>query len=125
MSAPSESELRLLRHLWHSGRQSAREIHDGCSKNSDVSFSTTRKLLDRMVDKNLVEISIVHGVKTFTPKQSKVVTLAGLIKHFATAVLNTEAPLPAAAFAGSKDLKPEEISELEQMLEDMSEEEAK
>ena len=111
---PSGSELRVLRALWRLGRSSAREVHD--SKEWGWSYSTTRKLLDRMVEKGLVAIESVHGMKTFVASVNKVETLAALIRDFARDVLDADGPLPAAAFAQSRLLEPEEIEELEALL---------
>lgn len=70
-----------------------------------------------MVEKGLLQIESVHGLKTFVTRQGKLETLAGLIHSFSQNILGTDAPLPAAAFTGSKLLSPDEITELEQLLE--------
>lgn len=114
---PSESELKLLRHLWAAGRQSAREIHDGTTAQTQWSYSSTRKTLDRMADKGLVAIALVHGVKTFVPARSKLETVAALIQNFARNILDTDAPLPAAPFAHSRFIDEEELAALEELLE--------
>lgn len=116
MARPSDTELRLLKALWASGRASAREIHDRTSAETGWSPSATRKTLDRMAEKGLVRIETVHGVKVFVPTRTKVETLASLIRRFARDVLDKETPLPAAAFTGSKLLSDDEIADLEAML---------
>ncbi len=120
MIKPSDYELKLLRPLWRERRLSAREIHDHSQDETLWSFSATRKTLDRMVEKGLVRIELVHGLKTYVPAQSKLETLAALASAFARDVLDLDAPLPVAAFAGSKLVAPEEIEELESLLEQMA-----
>ncbi len=117
MAKPSEFELKLLRHLWRTRRLSAREIHEASQQQTQWSYSATRKTLDRMVDKGLISIELVHGIKTFAATHSKLETLAGLISDFARNVLDTDAPLPAATFAQSKIIDPGEIEALEALLE--------
>ncbi len=117
MPRPSDSELKLLRQLWRAPRLSARELHEAVEAETGWSFSTTRKTLDRMVEKGLVGVEPVHGVKTFSAMETKLATMAGLIRDFARNVLEADAPLPAAAFTGSKLLAPDEIKELEDLLE--------
>ena len=117
MPRPSDSELKLLRQLWRAPRLSARELHETVETETGWSFSTTRKTLDRMVEKGLVDVEPVHGVKTFSAMETKLATMAGLIRDFARNVLEADAPLPAAAFTGSKLLAPNEIKELEDLLE--------
>lgn len=120
MIKPSDYELKLLRHLWRAQRLSAREIHDASQAETQWSYSATRKTLDRMVEKDLIRIESVHGLKTYIAGQSKLQTLAALTSAFARDVLDLDAPLPAAAFAGSKLVSPDEIAELEDLLEQLS-----
>lgn len=72
-----------------------------------------------MVEKGILKIETVHGLKTFVTCQGKLETLAGLIHSFSQNILGTDAPLPAAAFTGSKILSSEEVLELEQLLESL------
>lgn len=120
MIKPSDYELKLLRHLWRAGRLSARELHDASVDETNWSYSATRKTLERMVEKGLVTLEALHGLNTYVAAQSKVETLAVLASAFARDVLDLDAPLPAATFAGSKLVSPGEIAELETLLKDLS-----
>ena len=116
MTGPSSSELRFLRVLWRRGQLAARELHDATAQETQWGYSTTRKTLDRMVDKGLLRVEVVHGIKTFLPTQTKLSTMAILIRDFATNVLDSDGPMPAAAFARSRVLDEGEIAELEALL---------
>lgn len=120
MIKPSDYELKLLRHLWRQGRVSARELHDASAGETHWSYSATRKTLERMVEKGLVKIEAVHGLNTYVPCQTKLETLAVLASAFARDVLDLDAPLPTAAFAGSKLISQQEIAELEALMERLS-----
>lgn len=120
MIRPSDYELKLLRHLWREGRLSARELHDASTTETGWSYSATRKTLDRMNEKGLVRIEAVHGLNIYVAGQSKLETLAALTNDFARDVLGLDAPLPAAAFTGSRLIAPEEIEELEGLLEQLA-----
>ena len=124
MIRPSDYELKLLRHLWQRGRLSARELHDASAADTQWSYSATRKTLDRMLEKGLVRIEAVHGLNTYVPGQSKLETVATLANAFARDVLDLGTPLPAAAFTGSGLIAPEEIEELEGLLERLSQDQA-
>ena len=121
---PTDTELTLLRPLWQSRRLSAREIHDATEASTGWSFSSTRKTLDRMVDKGLIAIEMVHGVKTFIPTIPKLSVLASLIGDFSKNILGSDQPLPAAAFVGSSLISEDEIDELEDLLKDLNEKDA-
>ena len=125
MSKPSDSELRLLRPLWQAPRLSAREVHDAAGGDALWSYSSTRKTLERMVDKGLITVVVVHGIKTFAATEPKLRTLAGLIRDFSRDVLDATEPMPAATFVNSKLIDPKEIKELETLLQQFAEKEAK
>ncbi|MBI1212149.1 MAG: BlaI/MecI/CopY family transcriptional regulator [Alphaproteobacteria bacterium] len=116
MSKPSESELKLMRHLWAAGRLSAREIHEASRGETGWAYSTTRKTLDRMVEKGVVTVAAVHGLKVYAPARTKLETLARMIRDFTRNVLGTDAPMPVAAFAQSKLIAPGEIKQLETLI---------
>lgn len=120
MVQPSEYELKLLRHLWRHRRLSAREIHDASQPDTGWSYSATRKTLERMAEKGLVKVEAVHGLNTYAAVQSKIETLAVLASAFAREVLDSDTPLPTAAFAHSPLLSRDEIKELEKLLERMA-----
>ena len=119
---PSGSELKLLRALWRAPRLSAREIQDATGAATNWSYSATRTTLDRMEEKGLVKVAVVHGVKTYAAAQPKLAVLALLAQDFARNVLDSDAPLPAAAFAHSRLLDADEIEELQALLDSLSEE---
>ncbi|EGF90536.1 penicillinase repressor family protein [Asticcacaulis biprosthecium C19] len=120
MLRPTDFELKLLRPLWRRGRLSARELHEASAAETEWSYSATRKTLDRMVEKGMIRVEPVHGLNTYVALQSKLQTVAALASAFARDVLETDAPLPAAAFVHSKLVSHDEIAELEALLAQMS-----
>ncbi len=116
MIRPSNAELELLKCLWRVDACSARALHDQAAPALDWSYSSTRKTLERMVDKGLVAETQQHGVNVYRAAVGKVSTLAALSSDFARRVLEIDGPLPAQAFADSRLLNADEIDELEAML---------
>ena len=116
MEKPSPSELSVLKALWKTAPRSARELHDDIGTASGWSYSTTRTLVSRMVEKGLVERGQVHGLTVFSPKASKVTVLNMMVRSFSAQVFDLDAPLPAAAFADSPILDASELDELENLL---------
>lgn len=115
---PSPSELPLLKALWSQKELSARELHECVAPEMGWSLSSTRKTLDRMVEKDMVSTDEKHGVRIFRAKVEKVSTLAVLTRQFVRAVLEIEGPLPASSFGGSKILSEDELQELERLIEE-------
>lgn len=113
---PSNAELELLKCLWRHGACSARELHNSVTPALEWSYSSTRKTLERMVEKGLVKESSEHGLHVYRAKASKVSTLAALSADFARRVLEIDGPLPTQAFAESRLLSESEIEQLEALL---------
>lgn len=116
MTQPSKSELAILKTLWKEAPLSAREIQDKIGPQLSWSFSTTRTTLSRMVDKSLLQLDTKHGVRVYTPVESKARTLSGVMREFFDTVLEMKGPLPTAAFHDSKMLSEEEWLELDKLL---------
>ena len=117
-SIPSVSELSLLKALWKDQPLSAREIHERVVAELDWSFSSTRKTLERMLDKQMVSQAAQHGVQVYRPALDKVATLAAFANDFGRRVMEMDAPLPVNMFTGSKLVDQQELAELEQLLQD-------
>ncbi|MGE8261167.1 MAG: BlaI/MecI/CopY family transcriptional regulator [Stenotrophomonas sp.] len=116
LPTPSNAELELLKALWRQGACSAREVHNGAAAALDWSYSSTRKTLERMVDKGLVEETVEHGLNMYRAKVGKVATLAALSTDFARRVLEIDGALPAQAFADSRLLSEQELEQLDALL---------
>ncbi len=113
---PSNAELELLKCLWRLDACSARELHNGVAASLDWSYSSTRKTLERMVDKGLVTETSEHGLNVYRAQVGKVATLAALSADFARRVLELDGALPVQAFADSRLLSEQELQQLEALL---------
>lgn len=112
----SDSELDVMRALWKGGRLSAREVHDSVSPERDWAYSTTRTVLERMVEKELVEKASFHGIFLYHPRLSRAAGLARAVRDFADRVAEVGAAPVVSLFAGSESWSEEEIAELEALL---------
>ena len=116
MSQLSKYELAILKVLWADAPLSAREIQDKVGPQLDWSFSTTRTTLSRMAEKSLLLPDTKHGVRVYTPVESKARTLSGVMREFFDTFFEMKGPLPTAAFHDSKILSEEEWLELDRLL---------
>jgi predicted transcriptional regulator len=118
MSIPSISELSVLKSLWRQQPLSAREIHEQVAGELGWSYSSTRKTLERMLEKGSVRQDIRHGVQVYEAVLEKVDTLAAFAHDFGKRVMELGAPLPVNMFTGSKLVDADELAQLEQLLHD-------
>lgn len=118
MEIPSITELTVLKALWRQQPLSAREIHEQVEAELQWTYSSTRKTLERMLDKGSVRQHQVHGVQVYEAALDKVDTLAAFAHDFGKRVMEMDAPLPVNMFTGSKLVDDEELARLEQLLND-------
>ncbi len=118
MAIPSMSELTILKSLWRQQPLSAREIHEQVQGELGWSYSSTRKTLERMLDKGSLRQHALHGVQVYEAALEKIDTLAAFAHDFGKRVMEMEAPLPVNMFTGSKLVDEAELAQLEQMLHD-------
>lgn len=122
MAIPSTPELCVLKALWRQAPLSAREIHEAVEEDLAWSFSSTRKTIERMMEKQMVAQHVRHGVQVYEARLDKVETLAAYAHDFGTRVMELDTPLPVNMFAGSKLVDTGELAQLEQMLSDWPDE---
>jgi BlaI family penicillinase repressor len=67
-----ETEWDVLEALWAAGRATAREVSESLEKKRAWAVSTTKTLLDRMVQKGLVSARQVGNVWEYTPALERV-----------------------------------------------------
>jgi len=116
MAIPSITELTLLKALWKQHPLSAREIHQRVEEELAWSYSSTRKTLERMLEKGMISQHSAHGMNVYAPVLEKVETLAAFAHDFSHRVMEMNAPLPVNMFTGSKLVNQHELKELEQLL---------
>jgi BlaI family penicillinase repressor len=121
MAIPSITELTVLKALWKQRPLSAREIHEQVEAELDWSYSSTRKTLERMLDKGSVRQYLLHGVQVYEAALEKVDTLAAFAHDFGKRVMEMDSPLPVNMFTGSKLVDEDELAQLEQLLQDWPE----
>jgi predicted transcriptional regulator len=122
MLIPSTPELCVLKALWRQAPLSAREIHMAVEQELGWSFSSTRKTIERMMEKQMVAQHVRHGVQVYEARLEKVETLAAYARDFGSRIMELESPLPVNMFAGSKLVDARELAQLEQMLADWPDE---
>jgi len=117
----SKAEYDILRFIWKAGKQTVREVHDQLQETYGWAYTTTKTMMDRMVQKGLLNREEFHGIFLYKALISRPAGLAKLVQFFAERVLETDATQVVSMFARSNTLTAEEIKELEDLLNDNSE----
>ena len=115
-TAYTKPELSVLKQLWTKSPMSAREVHDALAAETGWSVSTSRTILTRMEEKGLVSRSEVHGVAVYAAAQSRVQVLGAMARELTRGVFDIKGELPASMFADSPHLTPDDLAELDAIL---------
>jgi len=115
-TAYTKPELSVLKQLWTRSPLSAREVHDALAAETGWSVSTSRTILTRMEEKGLVSRSEVHGVAVYAAAQSRVQVLGAMARELTRGVFDIKGELPASMFADSPHLTPDDLAELDAIL---------
>ena len=116
---PTAPELEILKLLWQLQPQTGRELHDQLADVLGWGYSSTRKTLERMVDKGLLLAELQGNQNSYSAQVTKVATLAALAQDFASRVLELKQPMPLAMFADSRLLTADDLQALEQQLQQL------
>lgn len=118
MATPSVTELTLLKALWKCQPLSARALHASVEVEPGWLFSSTRKTVERMLEKGLLVQRSEQGVQVYETGADEVATLAAFAHDFGRRVMEFDNPLPVTMFTGSKLVDQQELAQLEQLLQD-------
>ncbi|MBN1350962.1 BlaI/MecI/CopY family transcriptional regulator [candidate division KSB1 bacterium] len=119
----SRAEYDILRTLWKYDKLSVREVHDKLHATYKWAYTTTKTMMDRMVGKQLLRRDSFHGLYLYEPLISRPAGLARMVKFFADRVLETDVGTVVSLFAQTKAISSEEIDELENLLQKLTDEE--
>ena len=112
----TKAEYDILRIIWKAGKQTVREVHDQLHETYGWAYTTTKTMMDRMTQKELLIREEFHGIFLYRALISRPAGLAKLVQFFADRVLETDAAQVVSMFASTKALTPDEIKELEELL---------
>lgn len=117
-----ETEWDLLEALWSAERATAREVSEALEKKRGWAVSTTKTLLDRMVQKGLVNARQVGNVWEYTPALRRVDARRSAWADFVAKAFGGSAAPALHFLATEAKLSKKELAELRALLEDKKKE---
>ena len=120
-----EGEWDLLEALWASERGTAREIAEALAEKRGWAVSTVKTMLDRMVEKGMVNARQVGNVWEYTPAVQQVDARRGAWREFLAKAFGGSAGLALNFLANDAKLSKKERAELMAQLEKVSERKGK
>lgn len=116
---PTEGELELLQILWKQGPSMVRNIHNALEKDRTVGYTTTLKVLQKMMAKGLVRRDETASRHVYVPVLEAKQTQRQLANDLAKRGFGgSTARLVVAALSAKRATK-EELAEIRRLLDEM------
>lgn len=116
---PTENEMAILQILWDRGPSTVREVHEILSASKEVGYTTTLKLMQIMIDKELLLRNDESKTHVYSPALKKVAVqkqaVGGMIKGL---FKGSSANLVMHAL-GNYRTSPEELREIKKYINEM------
>ena len=117
MKKITESEWHILESLWGQSPLSAREIFEAIPEPVGIGLKTVRTLLERLLKKDLVNRSQVHGVYVFEPNVEREACVRERGRRFLDLFFRGKPETLFAHFLQSEPIDPATAKRLHDMLE--------
>ncbi len=118
---PTESELEILKILWHNKVATVREVHEVLALHKDVGYTTTLKLMQIMFEKELVQRDSSSKVHLYTPNVSQETAQKQFLPKFINTLFSGSATQLVMQTLGNHQATAAEIDEIQQLLNQLKE----
>ena len=116
---PTESELEILNALWRLGPSTVRQVHEALATHRPVGYTTVLKLMQIMLDKQLVTRDESQRSHVYKPTASQKQTQRQLLKDLTQRAFGgSSRTLVMQALAGRKP-SAKDIQEIRDMLDQL------
>ena len=113
---PTQVELEILQILWELGPSPLGDIHQAVSERRDVAYSTTRKMVQVMKEKGLIDSEEGVRPQRYNAVQSQEQTRSGLVDDLAERAFGGSTRSMMMSLLSSKKLSTDELSELKALI---------
>ncbi|NBA87922.1 BlaI/MecI/CopY family transcriptional regulator [Emticicia sp. CRIBPO] len=114
---PTDSELEILQVLWQLGKATVRQVNDELSKTKDVGYTTTLKLMQIMLEKNIVSRLEDGRVHWYTALVEEEQTQQFLLGKFVDATFRGSAMKLVMQTLGNQTVSKDELEEIKKLIE--------
>ncbi len=113
---PTEVELEILQVLWQHGPCPLGEIHEAVAASSQRAYSTTRKMIQVMRDKGLVNSDESVRPQLYSAAKSKEDTQLNLLEDLADRAFGGSTRKLVMSLVSAERLTVEEVREMQRLV---------
>jgi predicted transcriptional regulator len=123
MVQPTEAELEILQILWQHGSGTVRFVNDRLNEDRQVGYTTTLKLMQIMVEKNILQRDTRQRSHLYRPVDDEQETRQRLLDRLMQTAFGGSALKLVMQALGNHKASKEEISRIRELLDRMDGEE--
>ena len=116
---PTEAELEILQVLWQNGPSSVRQVNEILSEKRETGYTTTLKLMQIMLEKNLVSRNTDSRTHIYNAAVKERETQRQLLDHFVDAAYRGSASRLVLQLLGNRSATREELDEIKALIQQM------
>jgi len=119
---PTDAELAILQVLWQLGPCTVREINDELSKEKEVGYTTTLKLMQIMTEKKLLIRDSSNRTHVYAANVTEEETQQKLVDRLLNTAFGGSAMKLVMQALGNKKSKPEDLRQIREWLDEQEKE---
>lgn len=114
---PTEGELEILQILWGNGPSSVRYVNEQLNNKREVGYTTTLKIMQLMVEKNLVQRNTESRTHIYEASINEEATQQQLLTRFVDATFRGSAMKMVMQALGNHKASKEELEDIKALIE--------
>ena len=113
---PTPAELEILNILWIKEPLSVKEINEQLSKQKEVGYTTTLKIMQNMYAKGLLSRKLSGKLHLYRPKFKQEETQRSMLDRFIESAFSGSATSLVMQLLGNKQTSKEELEEIKNII---------
>ena len=113
---PTDAELKILQILWQNGPSSVRFVNDKLNEEKEVGYTTTLKIMQIMVEKELVKRNTENRTHIYESRIEEDATQKQLLKKFVDATFRGSAMKLVMQALGNHEASEDELEKIKALI---------
>ncbi len=120
LARPTDAELAILRVLWDRGPSTVREVHEALSARQETGYTTTLKLMQIMLDKELLWRNDAQRTHVYEPRLTEEETQRQLVGDLLDRAFGGSAEKLVMRALDAKRVSRKELAQIRKLLDELS-----
>ena len=116
---PTDAELEVLRVLWEHGPSSVRFVNEELSKNREVVYTTTLKMMQVMTDKGMLRRDTSSRTHVYQAAVSQTAIQKNMLDKLVDTAFNGSALQLVVKALGHKKTSKEDLKEIKKIIQEL------